>query len=119
MAIMRLIQFETSDEKRRVGLIEEDRALDVTAILPDCPRILDLFHASRRAGLKLAEFVIRELGQASKPPTFAYEELLATPPGTGRAFVRPPLDHPDPFHVLISGTGLTHTGSMQARDEMH
>lgn len=31
----------------------------------------------------------------------------------------PPIDHPDPAHVLVSGTGLTHAGSAQERDRMH
>jgi hypothetical protein len=31
----------------------------------------------------------------------------------------PPLDHPDPAHMLITGTGLTHLGSADARDKMH
>ena len=30
-----------------------------------------------------------------------------------------PIDHADPHRLLISGTGLTHTGSMQSRDDMH
>ena len=30
-----------------------------------------------------------------------------------------PLDHPDPAHCILSGTGLDHTGSAQARDAMH
>lgn len=30
-----------------------------------------------------------------------------------------PLDHPDPAHLLISGTGLTHLGSASGRDAMH
>src|SRR5690606_11474472 len=30
-----------------------------------------------------------------------------------------PLDHPDPAHCLVSGTGLTHLGSADARDSMH
>jgi hypothetical protein len=30
-----------------------------------------------------------------------------------------PLDHPDPAHCLVTGTGLTHLGSAQARDSMH
>ena len=33
--------------------------------------------------------------------------------------VLPPLDHEDPAHCLISGTGLTHLGSASARDKMH
>jgi hypothetical protein len=31
----------------------------------------------------------------------------------------PPLDHPDPAHMLVAGTGLTHLGSAEARDQMH
>jgi hypothetical protein len=30
-----------------------------------------------------------------------------------------PIDHPDPAHVLVSGTGLTHLGSAEGRDKMH
>ena len=31
----------------------------------------------------------------------------------------PPLHHPDPAHLILSGTGLNHTGSAMARDAMH
>ena len=30
-----------------------------------------------------------------------------------------PIDHPDPAHLTLSGTGLTHLGSAQGRDQMH
>jgi len=30
-----------------------------------------------------------------------------------------PIDHPDPAHMLVTGTGLTHLGSAAARDSMH
>ncbi|WP_148862872.1 AraD1 family protein [Marinobacter fonticola] len=30
-----------------------------------------------------------------------------------------PIDHPDPAHLLITGTGLTHLGSAEGRDKMH
>jgi len=33
--------------------------------------------------------------------------------------ILPPLDHEDPAHCLVSGTGLTHLGSAAARDKMH
>ena len=42
-----------------------------------------------------------------------YSEALA------EGAVLPPLDHPDPAHCIITGTGLTHLGSASARDEMH
>ena len=30
-----------------------------------------------------------------------------------------PVDHPDPAHCLVTGTGLTHLGSAEGRDKMH
>lgn len=30
-----------------------------------------------------------------------------------------PIDHPDPAHLILSGTGLTHLGSAETRDRMH
>ena len=30
-----------------------------------------------------------------------------------------PIDHPDPAHLLVTGTGLTHLGSAATRDSMH
>lgn len=31
----------------------------------------------------------------------------------------PPIDHEDPAHLLLTGTGLTHLGSAEGRDKMH
>ena len=30
-----------------------------------------------------------------------------------------PIDHKDPAHVMVTGTGLTHLGSAEGRDKMH
>lgn len=30
-----------------------------------------------------------------------------------------PIDHPDPAHLILAGTGLTHLGSAKGRDKMH
>ncbi len=30
-----------------------------------------------------------------------------------------PIDHPDPAHLIVTGTGLTHLGSAATRDAMH
>ena len=30
-----------------------------------------------------------------------------------------PIDHPDPAHLVVTGTGLTHLGSAEGRDKMH
>jgi len=33
--------------------------------------------------------------------------------------VHAPIDHPDPAHLMLAGTGLTHLGSAEGRDKMH
>ena len=30
-----------------------------------------------------------------------------------------PIDHKDPAHLIVTGTGLTHLGSAEGRDKMH
>ena len=42
---------------------------------------------------------------------------LAAAVAEGR--ILPPLDHKDPAHVFVTGTGLTHLGSAEGRDKMH
>ena len=33
--------------------------------------------------------------------------------------ILPPIDHPDPAHLYVTGTGLTHLGSASTRNSMH
>ena len=42
-----------------------------------------------------------------------------TTPSSARARCALPIDHPDPAHLIVSGTGITHLGSATARDAMH
>jgi hypothetical protein len=37
----------------------------------------------------------------------------------GSVTLRSPIDHADPAHLIVSGTGLTHLGSAEGRDNMH
>jgi len=37
----------------------------------------------------------------------------------GQAQLLAPVDHPDPAHLYLTGTGLTHMGSAESRDRMH
>jgi hypothetical protein len=53
----------------------------------------------------LAELIAR--GSPGEPVDLSAVEVLA------------PIDHPDSAHLLLSGTGLTHSGSAQERDRMH
>lgn len=103
---MNLIQFLDTDGARRVALV--NNATTVTP-LAGAQTVRDLALAAIRAGRSLAAHVDTLPRVAAMPYAPLIEE--------GR--VLPPLDHPDPAHCLIAGTGLTHLGSAQARDAMH
>lgn len=102
---MRLVQFVASDGARRVGRTAGDRV----EVLDGVASVYELARTAVRAGRPLAELAAAAPGG---------ERLaLAELEQDGRLL--PPLDHPDPAHCLITGTGLTHIGSAQARDAMH
>ena len=89
---MRLIQFETAAGERRVGVVEGRRALEVQ----DASSVRVLALAAIEAGRDLTgEILARGQGEAHDYPALLRE---------GR--VLPPLDHEDPAHCLVTGTGL-------------
>lgn len=102
---MNLIQFLDQQNIRRVGVVSQDQLRAVAK--PSS--VYELALNAHRAGAQLAEFVTAQL---SDEP-FSYDQLLA------EKRILPPLDHPDPAHCLVTGTGLTHLGSAQSRDAMH
>jgi hypothetical protein len=71
--------------------------------------VYELVLAAARAGTPL-DHVIDERG-LDQPVD------LAAAYAEGR--MRTPISHPDPAHLHITGTGLTHLGSASARDAMH
>jgi hypothetical protein len=114
---MRLIQFIVSEIERHVGLIEEDVIIDLTSINPNWSSIYQIFEEAQKAGTDF-ESCISNSEFTKNRVTLDYFELSKQQPG-GKIRVLPPLDHPDPAHCLISGTGLTHLGSASQRNEMH
>lgn len=71
--------------------------------------VYELAMAAIEAGASLADTVSRlGLGEAVD---------LAELAGAGQLDC--PLRHPDPAHLFITGTGLTHTGSADTRNAMH
>jgi hypothetical protein len=101
---MRLIQLELGSS-RAVARVDGGKP----AIVPGAKSMLELAQSAIAAKHGLtAEVENRGAGE-----TFDYAAALAE----GR--VLPPLDHPDPTHCWITGTGLTHLGSAEARDKMH
>ncbi|MCO4318908.1 GguC family protein [Phyllobacterium sp. 21LDTY02-6] len=102
---MHLIQFETDSRTRAVGIVSGDEIKELNVYLTTRELALEAI----RKGKKIAELV-SELGTGK---AHSYQALL----DEGR--VLPPLDHPDPAHCIIAGTGLTHTGSAASRSKMH
>ena len=104
---MRLVQFLSADGGRRVGRVGDDEHTAET--IGGVERVCDLAQTAAREGRSLMELAAEGPGEGR----VHLAELLA------EKRVLPPLDHPDPAHCLITGTGLTHLGSAQARDAMH
>jgi hypothetical protein len=104
---MRLVQFIAANEQRRVGRVSDDGRK--VAALSQYGSVYELARSALKGGRRMAEL-------AAAAPTDG-EEDVAGLLAEGRLLA--PLDHPDPAHCLVTGTGLTHIGSAQARDAMH
>ncbi|HET6221620.1 MAG TPA: AraD1 family protein [Dongiaceae bacterium] len=102
---MRLVQFTAENGGRHVAIVEGDRLhlLDAT------DSVYRLALDAIAAGRKLAELATSRRGIT----TIDYDGVIRA----GRLL--PPLDHPDPAHFFVCGTGLTHLGSAVARDKMN
>lgn len=102
---MRLVQFRRQDGRRAVGVVEGD----VLRVLDGVADVYRLSLEAIAAGTGLGEAATRRLGAegVDYPAVIEARRLLA------------PVDHPDPAHFLVTGTGLTHLGSAAARDRMH
>lgn len=103
---MRLIQFFTTQGDRRVGAVGDDGALRLTT---HDHTVYGLAQRAIAAGMTLTEAVMAQLGEERAD----YDEIVA------QRRLLAPLDHPEPARFLITGTGLTHLGSADARDKMH
>lgn len=98
--IRSLVQFERGGRRGVAALDASGAARLVTA----AERTLDLAERAIAEGTSLEALVSAALGEEVE---LASCRLLA------------PIDHADPAHLLVSGTGLTHMGSAEGRDKMH
>ncbi len=103
---MRLVQFRAETGDRRVAMVENEETL---RLLDGTESVYELARQAGRSGQPLAELAEERLGD---------QRVDYGPIVTGKRLL-PPLDHPDPVRLFISGTGLDHLGSAQARDAMH
>ncbi|MEE8363185.1 MAG: AraD1 family protein [Dehalococcoidia bacterium] len=115
---MHVVQFVIPGTGRRVGVIDGNEVIDVTSRSPSLTRVYDVFEAAQDAGVGF-EQVLTDAANRAGVDRLSYAALLAAPIGGDAPFLRPPVDHADSHRVVVSGTGLTHTGSTQAHDAMH
>ena len=101
-----LIQLTGSNGERRVALVlGPERVL----LLAEPTTTYALAQEAIAQGRSLAA-VVAGMGTGEEA---SYASILA------RGALLPPLDHPDPAHLFVTGTGLTHLGSADARNRMH
>lgn len=106
---IRLIQYVDNAGQRQVGLVNVHNGEQIER-LDGAGTTYTLAQKAIAAGGSLKAHIdsysrVTELDSLS--------DLLA------KRRVLVPLDHPDPAHCYITGTGLTHTGSASTRDQMH
>jgi hypothetical protein len=103
---LRLLQVELAGRKRAVAALDQDgRAL----------RLEGIVSTYELAGKALARGVSLEQAARGCMTTQSLNISGATPDVRLLA----PIDHPDPAHLYLTGTGLTHLGSAAGRDRMH
>ena len=102
---MNLVQFKTEHGGRAVGLVSGN---DIR-VVDKATSVYGLALTAIGSGETLTRLVEERLSDDAE----SYDALIAE----GRLLT--PLDHPDPAHLYVTGTGLTHLGSASTRDAMH
>jgi hypothetical protein len=103
---LRLVQFTTQSGARRVAAAEDSgKARRVDGVTST----YELAQLAIEGNSTLSLVVASHLSPESVDLQQAQAE--------GRLLA--PIDHPDPAHIYVTGTGLTHLGSAEGRDKMH
>jgi len=98
---MLLVQFKNAAGARRVGVLQSASIREIDGYTSS----YGLAQQAIRSKTGLAELAQANLG--TEVHAIASVTVLA------------PLDHVDPAHCYVTGTGLTHLGSADTRDAMH
>lgn len=102
---MNLIQYIGLDGARAVAAVEDG----VTRQVNDASSVYELATAAMSGQGGLAALIAAKgLGETVDRAAILAEGRLLSP-----------IDHPDPAHLYVTGTGLTHLGSAATRDAMH
>jgi hypothetical protein len=103
---LRLVQMRTEQGHRRLAAAQ---AGDRARLIDGVETTYDLARLALARQVSLAT-IIRQCCSATAADLAAAER-------DGRLLA--PIDHPDPAHCFLTGTGLTHLGSAASRDRMH
>ncbi|MDB5441509.1 MAG: hypothetical protein JWM33_3936, partial [Caulobacteraceae bacterium] len=101
---LRLLQIEAEGGRRVVAAQGGESRLVAGA-----GSVRDMAMAAIAAGQTLADRVA-ELG---------YDGMVDIEAAYAQGRILSPIEHADPAHLILSGTGLTHLGSAEGRDQMH
>ena len=115
---MKLVQLSNVDNSRIVGLVLENKVFNITKVNNEFETTYKLINYSITNNQNLDELLNKLLDKAN-PIDFSYDEILNSKNKNELPKILVPIDHPDPYRLFISGTGLTHTGSVKSRDMMH
>jgi hypothetical protein len=102
---MNIVQFLANNGQRAVGVIHGGSVLPLKAVRSTRDLALRALKEGKRL-VPLATSLVSGRG-------VDYAALLK------ERRILSPVDHPDPAHCIVTGTGLTHLGSASARDNMH
>lgn len=102
---MRLIQFVSESKTRLVGVVSAKGIIPLIAI---------------NTTAQLAQKAIDErISIEVLANSLLSDECLNYAQIVEQGRLLAPIDHPDDAHLLVTGTGLTHLGSANARNQMH
>ncbi|HEY6083721.1 MAG TPA: AraD1 family protein [Chitinophagaceae bacterium] len=102
---MEIIQFLNESLERKTGIAEGGRINE----LSNAKTTYDLFLYAGKHHISMSQAAAQLASGNYQDYNMLVEEK--------RILV--PLDHPDPYHTWITGTGLTHLGSAASRNAMH
>jgi len=104
--VLRFVQLTTADGDRALAAIND---VGLARRVEVADNLYGLAQAALAAGASLAE--------AAQALPFGPEMDIGLALAEGRVLA--PIDHADPAHLILTGTGLTHLGSAEGRDKMH
>jgi hypothetical protein len=110
---MRIIQFTQPGLGRCLGVVVKDEVENVTARDAATTSTYAAFGQARNRGQRLENYLQHLLATPSHSAPLKLADLLAS------GSVLAPVTEEPGARLLISGTGLTHLGSVEQRDQMH